>query len=260
MNIHFKGDDIDLNLSEKGSGKAVLLLQGWGTNTAVYERLTESMSAYCRVITYDIPGFGASSEPSFAFSTDDYGDFALAVLDKLDIKDVSLVGHSHGGRTILNLLSREKLPVSVEKAVLIDSAGIVPKKTFMQKLKIRKYKLGKALLSSAPVKALFPNALENYKNSHGSADYKAASEIMRASLVKVVNDDYTERISSVNVPTLLIWGDRDTATPISDAHIMEKKIRDCGLVTVAGGSHYSFLDNPNLVYGALRSFFGGIRL
>lgn len=247
-------------MSEKGSGNAVLLLQGWGTNTAVYERLTESMSAYCRVITYDIPGFGASSEPSFAFSTDDYGDFSLAVLEKLGVKSVSLVGHSHGGRTILNLLTRKELPVKVEKAVLVDSAGIVPKKSLIQKLKIRKYKLGKAILSAKPIKALFPNALENYKNSHGSADYKTASEIMRASLVKVVNDDYTERLSTIKVPTLLIWGDRDTATPISDAHIMEKSIGDCGLVTVAGGSHYSFLDNPNLVYGALRSFFGGIRL
>ena len=255
MHIHFKGEDITLNCTEKGSGRAVLLLQGWGTNTAVYERLTDSMSEYCRVITYDIPGFGKSSEPSFGFSTDDYGDFAIAVLHELGIEKVSLVGHSHGGRTIINLLTRDNLPITVEKSVLIDSAGIVPKKSLSQILRVGVYKLGKGFLSLKPIKALFPNAIENYKNSHGSADYKSASEIMRSSLVKIVNDDYRDRLHLIKVPTLLIWGECDTATPIGDAHIMEKSIGDCGLVSGAGGSHYSFLDNPNLVYGALRSFF-----
>ncbi|MBE6705840.1 MAG: alpha/beta hydrolase [Ruminococcaceae bacterium] len=254
MNINFKGSDISLNVSDTGSGDAVLILHGWGTSMNVYKSIIDYLTPYKRVISYDIPGFGDSSVPSFAFSTDDYADLALAVLGELGINKVSLVGHSHGGRTILNLASRDDTGVEIDKIILIDSAGIVPKKTLMQKLRVKKYKLGKAVLSFAPIKKLFPDAIEKYKSKHGSADYKAVAGTVRDSLVKIVNDDYKNRMANIKCPTLLIWGTKDDATPLSDAEFMEKTIPDAGLVKVEGGSHYSFLDNPGLVKRVIFSF------
>ena len=254
MNIDFRGNVMSLNVSDTGSGEAVLLLHGWGTNLAVYKSIIDYLTPYKRVISYDIPGFGGSAVPSFAFSTDDYADLALCVLKNLGITEVTLIGHSHGGRTILNLASRENPGVVIKKIILIDSAGIVPKKTFMQKLRVKKYKLGKAILSLAPVKKLFPGAIDKYKAKHGSADYKAVSGNVRDSLVKVVNDDYRERMKNIKASTLLIWGTKDDATPLSDGEYMEKNIPDAGLVKVEGGSHYSFLDNPGLVQRVIFSF------
>lgn len=254
MEITYKNEILTLNLTDVGRGDAVLLLHGWGTSMSVYKSIIDYISPYRRVISYDIPGFGESSAPSFAFSTDDYANLALLVLEKLGIDKVSLIGHSHGGRTILNLASRADQKIKIEKIILIDSAGIVPKKSLIYKLKVKKYKLGKAILSLAPIKRLFPNAIENYKAKHGSADYKAASGTVRDSLVKIVNDDYRERMSSITAPTLLIWGTKDDATPITDAEYMEKAIPDAGLVRIEGGSHYSFLDNPLLVKRVIYSF------
>ncbi len=255
LNINFNGSDLSLNVTDTGSGDAVMLLHGWGTNMNVYKSIIDYLSPHMRVVSYDIPGFGESSVPSFSFSTDDYADLALSVLDKLGIKKVSLIGHSHGGRTILNLASRKDIPIKIEKIVLIDSAGIVPKKSLIQKLRVKKYKLGKALLSLAPIKKLFPNALEKYKSKYGSADYKAVAGTVRDSLVKVVNDDYRERMKDIKQPTLLVWGTKDDATPLSDGEYMEKNIPDAGLVKVEDGSHYSFLDNPGLVKRVIFSFF-----
>lgn len=254
MDINFKGTPLSLNISDTGSGDAVLLLHGWGTNMNVYKSIIEYLTPYKRVISYDIPGFGTSGEPSFAFSTDDYADLVLQVLNMLGVEKVTLIGHSHGGRTILNLASRKDPGVDIQKIILIDSAGIVPKKTFIQKLRIRKYKFGKAVLSWSPVKKLFPDAIEKYKAKHGSADYKAVSGNVRDSLVKIVNDDYRERLKSIKAPTLLIWGTKDDATPLSDGEYMEKTIPDAGLVKVEGGSHYSFLDAPVLVQKVIFSF------
>ena len=254
MEINFKGDMLSLNLSDTGSGECILLLHGWGTNMNVYKSIIDYLTPYRRVISYDIPGFGESSCPSSAFSTDDYADLALCVLDKLGINKVTLIGHSHGGRTILNLASRDNLAIEIDKIILIDSAGIVPKKTFLKKLKVKKYKLGKSILSFAPVKRLFPNALEKYKAKHGSADYKAVSGTVRDSLVKVVNDDYKQRMKNIAASTLLIWGTNDDATPLSDGEYMEKNIPDAGLVKVEGGSHYSFLDSPILVKRVIFSY------
>lgn len=254
MEINFKGEALTLNVSDCGTGDCVLLLHGWGTNMNVYKSIIDYISPYRRVISYDIPGFGGSSSPSFAFSTDDYADLALCVLSALGINKVALMGHSHGGRTILNLASRENPGIDIEKLILIDSAGIVPEKTIMQKLKIKKYKFGKAILSLAPVKKLFPDALENYKSKHGSSDYKAISGALRDSMVKIVNDDYKDRMKNIRASTLLIWGTNDDATPLSDGEFMEKNIPDAGLVKVEGGTHFSFLDNPLLVQKVIFSF------
>ena len=78
---------------------------------------------------------------------------------------------------------------------------------------------------------------------------------MRATLVKVVNEDLKPLIAKMNCPTLLIWGDMDTATPIADAREMEGLIKDTGIVVCEGAGHYSFLEQPAKVHSALRAFF-----
>ena len=68
--------------------------------------------------------------------------------------------------------------------------------------------------------------------------------MMRAILSKCVNEDLKHVMPLIKAPTLLIWGENDTATPLSDAKTMEKLIPDAGLVSFPGCGHYSFLDNP----------------
>lgn len=254
MEICYKGDTISLNLYDEGSGDAILLLHGWGTQMNVYKRLLSFLQKSHRVISYDIPGFGQSSLPSFAYSVDDYAELAFAVIQELQIDKITLIGHSHGGRTILNMASKNNIPVKIEKIILIDSAGIVPKKSFAHKVKVKKYKLSKKFLSLPIIKKLFPDALENFKSKSGSADYRAISGVLRDSMVKVVNDDYKDRLANIDVSTLLIWGTNDEATPISDAEFMEKTIPNCGLVKIEGGTHYCFLENPGLCERVIASF------
>ncbi|MCB0338647.1 MAG: alpha/beta hydrolase, partial [Bdellovibrionales bacterium] len=75
----------------------------------------------------------------------------------------------------------------------------------------------------------------------GSSDYRAAGA-MRQTLVKVVNEDHSHLLSKIHCPTLLVWGDQDTDTPLWMAKKMEQEIKDCGLVVFSGAGHYSFLD------------------
>ncbi len=255
MTIEFKNEKLDLNVFDEGEGDAVLLLHGWGTNMDVYRNTLKLLTPHKRVISYDIPGFGKSSEPSFPFSTDDYADLAILVLETLGIGKCSLMGHSHGGRTILNIASRDDLPFEIEKIILIDSAGIVPQKSGAFKLKQSVYKFGKSVLDFAPVKKLFPDLADKAKEKLGSADYKNATPLLRESLVKIVNDDYRDRIEKITAPTLLFWGTADTATPISDAYLMREKIKNCGLVELPGAGHYSFLEAPEIFRKVLYSFF-----
>ena len=102
---------------------------------------------------------------------------------------------------------------------------------------------------------MFPDALDKLKKKFGSADYAAASDIMRQSMVKVLPCDYTDKLSLIKNSTLLIWGENDTDTPVSCAKVLEKGIRDCGLVTIPKAGHFSFAESPVLTANVLKSFF-----
>ena len=137
------------------------------------------------------------------------------------------------------------------------SGLIVHKKTFKQKLRVRIFKLGKKFASTKLMKKISPNMLERLQNHFGSADYKNASSIMKGTMIKLINEDVREYLPNINVPTLLIFGENDTATPVSDAKIMEKMIPDAGLIVVKGCTHYVFLENPGYVNLIIRNFLGG---
>ncbi|MBR4305622.1 MAG: alpha/beta hydrolase, partial [Ruminiclostridium sp.] len=165
-----------------------------------------------------------------------------------------VLGHSFGGRVIIKSVTGENPTMNPPKIILTDSAGIKPRQSLKSKINTRMYKIGRAFMSTALMKKLFPNAVENMRNKRGSADYRAASPIMRQTLVKVVNEDLTHLLSDIKQSTLLIWGDKDDATPLSDGQLMEKLISDSGLVVINGAGHYAFLEGWYTFSRVLASF------
>ncbi len=250
-----KIDDIPVNYIEKGNGEAVLLLHGWGANITLYQGIIDTLAKGRRVIALDMPGFGKTPEPPGPWCVDDYVDFVLKFIETFEVERISIVVHSFGGRVFFKMNSRKDLPFTIEKAVLIDSAGILPKKTLKQKISLRCYKIGCTVMSTRVLHFLYPDAVDDMRRKRGSADYNNATPTMRATLVKVVNEDLEPFIHLVKCPTLLIWGDRDTATPLADGKRMEELIPDAGLVVCEGAGHFSFAEQAAKVQGALTSFF-----
>lgn len=240
---------------ENAENQSVLLLHGWGANITLFSQVTAFLSPYFKVYAPDLPGFGESDEPKDAWSVDDYADFVISFCEKMGIKSCFVIGHSFGGRIIIKLMSKKALPFEVEKIVLTGSAGIKPRQTVKGKIKTRCYKIGKGILSASLCRKLMPNALENLRRKNGSADYNAASPIMRQCLVRVVNEDLTPLISNINVPTLLVWGEKDDATPLSDGQLMEKLIPDAGLVVFENCGHYAYLEQGVRFCRIISSFF-----
>ncbi len=249
-------DEISVNYIDEGEGEIILLLHGWGANITLYRSIIDTLKKKGRVIAPDMPGFGKTPEPPAPWRVDDYVDFVLKFIASFDIKKLSVVVHSFGGRVFFKMNARENLPFTIDRAVLIDSAGILPKKTFWQKVSLRCYKLGRAFMSTKVMHFFYPDAVEDMRRKRGSSDYNNATPLMRATLVKVVNEDLEPLMGLVKCPTLLIWGDLDTATPIEDARRMESLIADAGLVVCEGAGHFSYAEQPAKVNGALQAFFG----
>lgn len=253
MNI--KIQDINTNYIVKGEGKNILLLHGWGSKLDLFGTIIENLSKNNKVYAIDLPGFGGTDEPKEAWNVDRYVDFVIEFIEKMNIKELSILGHSFGGRVIIKLVNRQNLNFKVDKLVLVDSAGIKPEKSKKTSMKTKVYKVLKILVGNKIVSKIFPNLLNNIKKKFGSEDYRNATPIMRDTLVKTVNEDLTDLLPNIEQSTLLIWGDKDTATPIEDAKKMESLIKDSGLVTVEGAGHFSFLEQPILINRVLDSFF-----
>jgi len=245
---------LKIEYSDKGSGAPVVILHGWCTEREPYEPLADLVSFGYRAIAPSLPGFGGSEEPPEAWSVDQFADVICEFIVSLGLERVILMGHSYGGRVIIKLASRERLPFEVDKIILVDAAGVLPKRGLGYKLKVAKYKIGKKILLLPPCRKLFPKAVEKLQSKSGSSDYAKASPVMRGCLVKAVNEDLTPLFEKIKYEVLLIWGTLDDATPISDAVLMEKLMPDAGLARIEGAGHFSWLDNPAVFNSIIRSY------
>ncbi len=250
MQIKIQGCDI--NYEVLGDGNPVILLHGWLATLETMRPIANNLCKNFKVYLVDVIGFGKSQLPEHPLKTDDFGDFLKEFTEKLNIKNPILIGHSNGGRIIINAVGRGL--VSAKKIVLIDSAGIKPKRSLTYYLKVAFYKTGKFFLNLLPNTKAIKKFKEKIRNHVGSEDYKTSANVLKETMKIIVNEDLQYLLPKISVPTLLFWGSLDTATPISDARIMEKLIPDCGLIEYAGSSHFSYLENINNVNSVLNEF------
>lgn len=243
LNIHYErvGND---------SGRDVVLLHGWGSQLEIFKHIVRKLEPDFRVYALDFPGFGGSNAPNEEWGVNDYTLFLEAFVKEFNIQNPILMGHSFGGRVAILYSSRNE----VNKLVLIDSAGIKPARSFKYYLKVYSFKLSKRILPVLLGKEKANILIEQYRKKSGSSDYNAAAGIMRKILVKVVNEDLKRVMPQIKAPTLLIWGENDTAAPVKDARIMEKLIKDSGLVVLKNTGHFSFIEKPGEVNIILDAF------
>ncbi len=245
---------LTVHYDESGDGPLVVLLHGWGSNAALFRPIARVMAQKYHVVAPDFPGCGGTSEPPEPWGMDEYVDFASSFIASFGVDQAIVLGHSHGGRVAIRLATDPGLPFTVTKMILVDSAGIVPQRSWRYHARVKAFKAGKAVLRSAPVRAVAPHALDQLQQAMGSTDYAAASPVMRASLVKVVNADLAPLLPAIKAETLLIWGEDDTATPLSDGQAMEAAIPGSGLVVLPRAGHFSFLDQPYTFAKVIESF------
>jgi len=223
--------DVYINYVQYGnkSGKDVVLLHGWGQNIEMMDPIGKALSKDFHITILDLPGFGGSTEPSYGYTIYDYYEVLCEFLDRLKIKKPIIIGHSFGGRLSI-LYSAKK---EVEKVVLLASPFKRSTKKNTIKVKILKF------MKKVPV----IKELEHYmKTKIGSRDYRNATPMMRTILVNTVNEDLTEYLKQIEVPTILIWGSLDTEASLEDAKYAESVMKDAGLIVYEGCTHYAYLE------------------
>lgn len=251
-----KGLNICYDESGPEDGAPVILMHGWGCSSATVRSIAEILNSRYRVYNLDLPGHGKSDEPGELsdgqpWGVGEYADLVESFIRDLGLKKPALIGHSYGGRIAIILASRNE----IGKMVLVDAAGIKPKRPLKYYVKVYSYKAAKKIFPLLLGKKQGHKALDKWRGKVGSADYRQSSPMMRRIMSRSVNQDLKVYMPAIKASTLLVWGENDTATPLSDAKTMEKLIPDAGLVVFPNCGHYSFLDNPGQFRAVMKSFF-----
>lgn len=200
----------------------------------------DALSDHRRVIAIDFPGFGESFSPQTPWSVDDYADCVGEILDQIGNADI--LAHSFGARVAIKLASRGDGRIG--KMLLTGAAGIKPKRRFSYYRKVAFYKLLRR----------FGNA-EKWRKKYASPDYLKLNPVMRESFKRVVNENLAPCLTKITCPTLLVFGEKDTETPLYMAEMMKKKIFGSALIVFDGVGHFCFLERPYRFTAVAKAFF-----
>ncbi len=217
---------------EQGQGKAVILLHGWGQRMIMMEPVFMHLKSHFHVFNFDFPGFGKSETPSRGWSLADYQAFLEQFCVQMGVENPILIGHSFGARVAIRYAASH--PVC--KMVLTGAAGIRPKPSWQSRIRTAGYKAARKAVALTGSRELE----EKLKNHFGSEDYRNAQGVMRETLVKVVNEDLTDLLPRIQIPVLLVWGEKDEATPLWMGKQMEEMMPAAGLAIFEGDDHFAY--------------------
>ena len=192
-----------------------------------FSRQIEFFSKSYRVIAPDLTGFGENPPLNFPYSLDDYCNDVLKLLDELNIKKYNIIAHSFGARIAIKLAPFDK---RIDKIIITGGAGLKPKRSIKYYAKVYAYKF---------LKKIFKN--KDF-SSFGSDDYKRLNQIEKLSFKKIINEHLDEYLPLIHNKTLLIYGKKDTETPVYMAKKFKKGIKNSKLYLL-NGNHFCFISN-----------------
>lgn len=247
-NIIINNQLINYYVSGKNGSHSLLFLHGWRSSGLIWKDIVSKLSINnFNIYSLDLPGFGNSSLPKKAFTVQDYANVVAGFIEKLELKNLILIGHSFGGRIALKL-SCDK-PSLIKKMVLVNSAGLI----FQKK---RKWYRALVKVAKPFFKLKFmrkPRELV-YKKI-GAEDYIATPQL-KETFLNVIKEDLKKCLPLIKQQTLIIWGRNDKETPVSFAEVMNKKIKNSKLIVLNDAGHFSFIDKQDEFYNELVKFIG----
>lgn len=263
---------VEIYFEDHGQGRPLVLIHGWPLSNVMWEyQINDLVEAGFRVITYDRRGFGMSSRPHDGYDYNTLTADLKALLDELDLQDVTLIGFSMGGGEVVRYF-RQYGGKRVSKAVLIsavtpfmlktaDNPGGIDGSVFdemMAKMKEDRIgfldSFGKQFFGVNLInKPVSTPLLEYYRTVASFASPRATQECARA----FANTDFRSDMSSVNVPTLIIHGDADKTVPIeSSSDVTAKLIPHAAYLRYGGAPHGLFYTHREQLNSDLIQFIG----
>lgn len=247
MNVVVNG--LMTSYQKTGSGKVIVCLHGWGDNSKTFSLLESELQVRYKVLTLDLPGIGHSQAPEIAWSLGNYAEFVRDWLGKIGIEDVyAIIGHSNGGAIAMHGVAKNVL--KPQKLVLLASAGVRNNHKLRRKLLKAASKTGKLITAPLPRPTRIKIRNRFYK---GIGSDIGLFPHMEETFRKIVTEDTQSDAKNIKVPTLLIYGDNDKATPSSYGRTFHDLIKGSKLETLQAG-HFLHQEQPQAVAELISDF------
>ena len=233
-----------------GSGTpTVLALHGW---RRTHEDFAEAFGsgdadvAALGAIAVDLFGFGATPPPPEPWGTEEYARHLLPLFDEPGVlaDRVVIVGHSFGGRVAVRLATMR--PERIERMVLcgvplLDRSDRRARPARVFRIARRLNRIG----------LIGDDRMEEMRNRYGSADYRAASGVIRDVLVTLLAERYDDAMPEIGCPVELLWGERDTEVPVEVAVRAQAMFPNATLRILPGVGHLLPTESPVELRGAV---------
>lgn len=232
------------NYDRQGSGPTLVLVHGWGDTLKSFDDLTSRLAQNHDVIRLDLPGFGGSEAPKDVWNLDKYAQFLADFLAKLNISNYALIGHSNGGAVIirgvgLGLLQPRRLILlassgvrsggGLRRAVIKIIAKVGKVATFWLPLRVRRHLQEKLYGAAGSDMLVAPHLKETFKIT--------------------VRQDIQRDARKITAPTLLLYGDSDRATSVTEVgNRLHKCISGSKLVIVPNADHFVHQPADNVLH------------
>lgn len=226
-----------------GAGKTVLIIPGWADTAVSWQPVAHELSKHYKVIVLNIPGFGGTQAPSVAWGLRDYAQFVAHFIDKLGEPNIyALIGHSNGGAIAIKGAGEGLL--QPDRLVLLASAGVRARQQGKKMLLKYVAKTGKVATFALP--AAVRQKLRKKLYAGIGSDLLVAPH-MQETFKRVVSEDIQPDARQVTVPTLLVYGELDTATPVAYGELLHQAIEGSTFERIGGVGHFLHTEQPERV-------------
>jgi len=239
---------VQLQYAEQGDadGEPVIFLHGYTDSWHSFEKVLMHLPSSIHAYVLSQRGHGNSDKPGEGYATSDFADDVAAFMQKLKIESAIIVGHSMGAtiaqRFVLDHPKFSKALVLIGAlASFTDKPGLVEFSHAINQLQdpvdsVFVYEFQKSTLA----KQIPAPELNMYVNE----SRKLTAGIWKATMKGMMSSDFQNELNKIEVPTLIIWGDRDLITPESDQDKLLVRIRHSKLIVYEGTGHGVHWEEP----------------
>jgi len=234
----------------------LIILHGWQSSKEKWQKVKELLEdPNLKVVALDLPGFKPENQLSKPW---DLGDYVAWLENSLTAypEPVYLLGHSFGGRIAIKFA--DKNPEKLKGLILVAAAGIKKKKTIRDRVLLKIVKLAKKL--GVQEQSSGAQGLEQlvrkifYRYILRRTDYFKANPIQKEIMKSALEEDLTAFLPAIITTTLIVWGKKDTFTPIKDGYLMKEKIKNSWLEVFPKNGHSLHLQCPEKLAQKIKNF------